>query len=171
MKKCPSCDSALVELKLEEVVVDTCSNGCGGAWFDRNELKKFDEKHETDAEKIILQVKDSTGRNKESKMKSCPVCPEEVLVRRSYDIMDMVEVDQCFKCSGIWLDKGELETIRSQFETEADRNKAGDEYLDSALGKTKEELSNYTQQKIAEELRKYGSRKQAVETFFKSFLG
>ena len=37
---CPACDNTLTQIKVSNIVVDICQNGCGGIWFDKNELKK-----------------------------------------------------------------------------------------------------------------------------------
>ncbi|MDQ2922262.1 MAG: zf-TFIIB domain-containing protein [Acidobacteriota bacterium] len=37
--KCPRCDGALKESKVEEVTIDTCET-CGGVWLDSGELEK-----------------------------------------------------------------------------------------------------------------------------------
>ncbi len=38
--KCPRCDGALKESKLEEVSIDTCDK-CGGVWLDSGELEQL----------------------------------------------------------------------------------------------------------------------------------
>lgn len=47
----------------------------------------------------------------------CPSCPGERLVRST---CDDVEIDSCPHCRGIWLDRGELATLRRAVAAEAD---------------------------------------------------
>lgn len=149
--KCPGCKRELSELAAGEVTVDVCRGGCGGVWFDDRELKKFDEQSEVDGELILTAEKDANIRPTDTAPRSCPRCPDEVLCRRFYDIQNQVTVDQCLKCSGIFLDTGELQAIRGQYRTESDRNAAADAYLSSYLDATKEKLG----QGYDERLRKW----------------
>ena len=45
-----------------------------------------------------------------------------------------IEVDECPGCAGMWLDQGELSTIRSQFTDEKARKEAALEYFDELFG-------------------------------------
>jgi len=40
LMKCPRCDNALKEHKIDEVSVDTCKQ-CGGIWLDSSELERL----------------------------------------------------------------------------------------------------------------------------------
>lgn len=130
--KCPACASPLSAVTAGEITVDVCKGGCGGAWFDDLQLKKCDEEREVAGSVIIASA---SGRKtvSHSGPRPCPKCSNELLFRRFYDVKNEVEVDQCLKCSGIWLDPGELEAIRGQHKTEAERLKAANGYLDSVL--------------------------------------
>ncbi|HQH27210.1 MAG TPA: zf-TFIIB domain-containing protein [Oligoflexia bacterium] len=139
--KCPVCRNSLTEIQAGDVKVDICDGGCGGVWFDECELKKFDEAHEIDGEKIIGAKRSESARIDYDAVRYCPRCPDEAMCKRYYDIKNQVEVDQCLKCSGIWLDVGELITIRSQYATEADRQNAADQYMEGLLRQTKEGLA------------------------------
>jgi hypothetical protein len=54
----------------------------------------------------------------------CPKCPDSVLMRHFFSAKKTVLVDECPTCAGIWLDAGELEQIRSEYESEAARKQA-----------------------------------------------
>jgi Zn-finger nucleic acid-binding protein len=41
----------------------------------------------------------------------CPRCPDLVLERKWFSDTKQVEIDQCAKCGGIWLDAGEFTRI------------------------------------------------------------
>ena len=40
-----------------------------------------------------------------------------------------MEVDQCSKCGGWWVDVGTLATLESRYSTEADRKQAAEDYF------------------------------------------
>ena len=130
--KCPACSSTLSAVKAGEITVDVCKGGCGGVWFDERELKKCDEEREIAGSLIVAAVSDRKTVS-HAGPRPCPKCSNELLFRRFYDVKNEVEVDQCLKCSGIWLDTGELGTIRAQYKTEVERLKAADHYLSGVL--------------------------------------
>lgn len=133
-RKCPTCATDLKVKQLGEIQVDICEESCGGIWFDDLEIKKFDDSDETPGEALLSTIPRGATREKQSTApRPCPKCMGEMLFRRFYDVQNQVEVDQCLKCSGIWLDPGELSQIRSQFKTEAERYAAADAYLDKQL--------------------------------------
>jgi Zn-finger nucleic acid-binding protein len=145
MKICPSCSSSLKESSIENLILDICSDGCGGIWFDMFELKKVDEPSEVLSDELIkLSSKESNlmASSDETLIKMCPCCTDENLIRRSYDIFEQVEVDQCLKCSGIWLDNGEIDLIRSQFKTEEERNQAGDNFVRQELNSVRDQMND-----------------------------
>lgn len=49
----------------------------------------------------------------------CPVCNESMIVLE----LNKVEIDFCLNCSGIWLDRGELELLYSIYESENELQK------------------------------------------------
>ena len=46
----------------------------------------------------------------------CPRCPELVLERKWFSDLKQVEIDQCPKCGGVWLDAGEFSRIYEEIE-------------------------------------------------------
>lgn len=52
---------------------------------------------------------------------NCPVCNDPMLILE----LNQVEIDSCFNCGGIWLDKGELEIL---IENEVERKKLLDSF-------------------------------------------
>lgn len=126
---CPTCGHELREIRAGDIKVDTCKGGCGGLWFDQFELKKVDERHETAGEILLDIVRDRSLKIDREKRRLCPKCPTMVLMRHFFSVKKQVEVDECPECGGVWLDPGELATIRHEFKSEADRNKAAEEYF------------------------------------------
>ena len=148
--KCPACQNTLTEIKAGDVFVDVCQGGCGGVWFDEFELKKFDEPHEFAGEAILSAARNPSTIFDSNQIRHCPRCAGEELCRRYYDIKGQVEVDQCLRCSGIWLDVGELGSVRSQYTTEAERQQAADNYLAGLMDTTKNNLSEESKMRLAE---------------------
>ena len=133
--KCPACSNPLSTASAGEITVNVCKGqgGCGGLWFRKDELIKFDEPHELAGESLFnIEYNKNTEIDREA-IRYCPECPKEELCIRWYDISNEVEIDQCLKCSGVWLDVGELQTIREQYKTEEERNAAAEKYLNEHL--------------------------------------
>lgn len=126
--KCPACENELAEVTAEPVVVDVCQGGCGGVWFDAHEFRKVDEAHEAAGESI-LDIPRNPGLTIDRTLdRQCPRC-DSLMVKHFVSTKHEVEVDECYKCGGLWLDAGELAGIRTQFETDADRQAAAKQYF------------------------------------------
>lgn len=132
--KCPSCGSELHEMAQAEVKVDICDQGCGGIWFDCHELQKFDERHEAAGEALLDVPRRRETAFGTSRQRQCPRCASQNLHRHFYSVKRQVEVDDCPRCGGVWLDVGELATIRSQYATEGERKKAAADYFEDVFG-------------------------------------
>ena len=131
--KCPACNAKLKVMKVGAYEVDVCLDGCGGIWFDENEIKGYDESVEFDIDKD-LNERGTFQSPKITTARKCPRCGDEVVLwRRGYGAENPVQVDQCPKCSGIWLDHNELTAIRSQYKTEQERKAVGDKMLGELL--------------------------------------
>ncbi len=140
---CPACDGTLSHLHVSEVEVDVCKGGCGGIWFDQNELKKFDEPHEgAGAELLNIDVDPGIKVDHEQK-RNCAKCHGVTMMRNFFSVKKEVEIDTCANCAGVWLDAGELNAIRKQFSSEKERKEAAravfDELFDPELSKLKAE--------------------------------
>lgn len=123
--KCPACGNTLTALTLADVTVDVCKGGCGGIWFDRYELKRFDEAHESAGEILLDIERDPDVRVDHTLKRECPRCAGVVMIRHFYSFEHEIEVDECPNCAGYWLDTGELAAIRKRFRTETEWKKAG----------------------------------------------
>jgi Zn-finger nucleic acid-binding protein len=132
--KCPACDNELHEIVVEDITVDVCKQGCGGMWFDRFELQKVDEPHESAGESLLQIEIDAKSRIDPSQRRNCPKCDGVTMMRHFFSVKKEVEVDECPNCAGFWLDAGELGRIRSQFDLEADRKKAAESYFEAIFG-------------------------------------
>lgn len=131
--KCPACENELATKNIEDITVDVCNGGCGGVWFDNFEFKKFDEPHESAGETLLdISVNESLNIEYGDK-RGCPKCPDIIMRRHFFSVKRKTEIDECPTCGGIWLDAGELRTIRSSFESEEEKDKASDEYLNEVF--------------------------------------
>jgi len=131
--KCPACHGELREMEAGGIIVDVCQGGCGGAWFDHFELRKFDEPHEAEGESLLDVARDAAVVVDRSVRRGCPACPGVVMMRHPFSPCDAVEIDECPNCGGIWLDAGELASIRARFSTQQERAEAAKAWLDRTL--------------------------------------
>lgn len=145
--KCPACNEELFEIQAGKVKVDACTSGCAGIWFDWDEIKHFDEPHEMDATPL-LTLKRTPNVTRNQPPLQCPRCDGEVLGRQYFDPKNEVEIDLCWSCSGIWLDPGELQNIRAQFKTIEERQKAGDEFVNSIMREHRQALDTATKEQV-----------------------
>lgn len=132
--KCPACDTGMEEVIVEDIAVDVCKKGCGGLWFDRFELSKVDEPHESAGERLLEIRAKGTAAIDPSQRRMCPKCEGIVLMRHFFSARKEVEVDECPNCGGFWLDCGELGQIRSQYASEEERQIAAKEYFENIFG-------------------------------------
>ena len=138
---CPVCGNTLTEVFVElpnnpnwdEMEVDVCDGGCGGMWFDRFELDKVDEPDEM-AGKVLLETdRDPSIEIDHDVDRDCPQCDDIVMMNRFMSVHKQIEVDECGGCAGVWLDAGELEDIRKQFDSEEAREQAFQEHFEEEL--------------------------------------
>ncbi len=132
--KCPACGNVLQGMTVAEVSVDVCRGGCGGIWFDNHELRKFDEPHDRAGEALLDVERNPKIHVDLRKKRNCPKCGNVVMIRRFFSAKRQVEIDECPNCAGVWLDYGELGTIRHSHVSDQDREKAAEEYLQEVLG-------------------------------------
>src|SRR4051812_46276163 len=113
--KCPACGNNLSQLLAAGVVLDVCSGGCGGIWFDAFELQKIEAAQEITGDVEITIPRDESITVDQKARRVCPKCPDGVvLMRHFYSKKRRVVVDECPGCAGFWLDAGELEHIRAE---------------------------------------------------------
>jgi uncharacterized protein len=147
---CPACGHALSTRTAGGITVDVCDGGCGGVWFDHWELQKLDEQSESAGESLLDVRRDPGVIVDPTERYHCPKCTDDVvLMRHFWSVKRAVTIDECPECGGVFLDAGELGSIRSEFASEADRHAAADAYfadvvdplLDEERAKSAEELA------------------------------
>ncbi len=124
--KCPACGHAMTEMNVQDIKVDVCRGGCGGIWFDNLELKKVDEPHEALGEDLMHVERDPSVTVTANEKRTCPRCEGMPMMQHFASVRREVTVDECPNCGGYFLDYGELNQIRDQYETEEQRSKAAE---------------------------------------------
>ena len=112
MVKCPECDREMVEVTVpanpgQLIVLDQC-HGCGGIWCDKWELFPIDS---TAAQK--LERADEAKLRQPAAMVPprelfCPRCTAKLIAARDPSLPADLRLRRCFKCEGIWLNRGQL---------------------------------------------------------------
>ena len=141
---CPACGSALSPRTIAGIQLDCCEAGCHGIWFDNLELKKFDEPHEPVIHKFATPSANPGTYTK----RKCPKCKDITLFKRFSSAKKKVEVDECGQCAGIWLDAGEIESIRSEFKTEGERVAAAEATFQEMFGAALDEKRAKSQEEL-----------------------
>ena len=145
--QCPACGNTLTLMVVGEITLNVCEMGCAGIWFDNFELQKVDEPHESAGEELLQVgrkpdiVVDRTTR------RMCPKCENIAMQQHFFCTEKEVEVDECPNCGGVWLDAGELATIRSQFDSDEERAQAAREYYEEVFGTQLAQMSAANEEK------------------------
>ncbi len=151
---CPACGRELVKMPAGPIAVDACASGCAGIWFDRFELDKVDEQSESAGASLLEMEGDRSVAVDLDDRRTCPNCgPSMVMMRHFSSVARRVVIDQCPNCSGVWLDAGELNGVRSEFASEEARHAAAqelfsemfDSQLQAARAESREELESARQ--------------------------
>jgi uncharacterized protein len=123
---CPSCSNALSVFYYGGVGIMACQDGCAGLWFDRYEIKKINQNN-FGSGGDLLKISQTEGirlfRNVDH---ICPKCEMTLLLRHFFDRKRGLEVDQCARCGGIWVEMG---TVLKGNESEVEREKLIDDYF------------------------------------------
>jgi len=133
--KCPACHRTLTAVTVSGVTVDVCHDGCAGMWFDQGESHWFDQPTDTAGQALLEMTGNAKVSVDFSQRRRCPKCPDSVLMRHFFGPRRAVTVDECPTCAGIWLDAGELERIRTEYDSaEARRQAAGAGFEEVLVG-------------------------------------
>ncbi len=138
----------MTEMEAGGITVDACAGGCGGIWFDQLELRKFVEPHVGAGEVLLNIERNPDVEVDRTERFNCPKCENMVMARHFFSARREAEVDECPSCAGVWLDPGELATIRSQFETNDEREKAAGEYFEELFGDELKAMEAESEEKL-----------------------
>ena len=130
---CPACRGTLTPVDVSGLTVDVCQGGCAGIWFDQAELRSLGEPSDKTGE-ILVRLADRPQVTVDvTRRRRCPKCPDSILMRHFYSAKRAVTVDECPTCAGTWLDGGELEQIRREYESGEARRQAAHASLEAVL--------------------------------------
>lgn len=119
---CPACEKKMKKIFMCEqgCCLDVCTDGCGGIFFDPNELQHFDEEKES-IDELKKEINGKTFEQvDESEIRVCPLCGNN-MVKNYISAKEQVQIDECYCCGAKFFDHGELEKMREEFSTEQDR--------------------------------------------------
>ena len=110
--KCPKCCNVELSVKeVEGVNVQLCPS-CSGIFLHKGELQKIAHHTAGDIEYSSLANLDTSTISE----LSCPICETEKMVNINFASYSDVIMQYCRKCSGIWLEKGELAQINAEID-------------------------------------------------------
>jgi Zn-finger nucleic acid-binding protein len=119
--KCPIDQTELRVQNYEaDIDVGACPS-CGGMWLEKGELEAIEDVREHDYTEELARMPDLGYRAydfalaKGGRVLRCPKCARD-MEAREYARCSQVMIDVCPSCHGIWLDKGELESLEVFFE-------------------------------------------------------
>jgi len=136
-------------MRIGDIAVDVCDGGCGGIWFDRFELMKVDEPHENAGQMLLEIERDPTVSILDDGQRKCPHCEDMNMVRHFHSVKHQVAVDECYQCGGIWLDVGELATVRRLYSSEEERRAAAAGFFDDLFGEDLNRMHQESQESEA----------------------
>ena len=112
--KCPACKRVLKKIKVGSASLDICQDGSGGIWFGGDEPDKV-AKSVAVGKKVVAEITRTVEVTAdEHRVIKCVSCHGVKLEQKLFSLGSGVIMDHCPKCEGIWLDHGELETIREE---------------------------------------------------------
>ncbi len=127
---CPSCDLKLRKISAGGLRVLVCQEGCGGLWFGRLELLKLDENSHGTGERLLHVARADGVRFFRDVEAICPQCKTSLMLRHFFSRERDVEVYQCAKCGGFWVDSGELASlVNLRYESEEKQQQAVASYF------------------------------------------
>ena len=135
--KCPACSSPLTEHTAGALTVDICDHGCGGIFFDRFEVGSVDEASETEGQALLEWSNIEARKTPDQEQRyRCPRC-EMIMMRGQFKPQIPVIVDTCPQCAGIFLDHGELASIREAEGSDTDRRRVAQQFVWQAFADIK----------------------------------
>jgi Zn-finger nucleic acid-binding protein len=135
---CPVDGTTLERNTFHSIDVEVCPR-CRGTWFDKGELGKAKDQAETDLSWLDFDIwSDQESFSTDWSSRKCPQCGKN-MATISYGATG-VAVDYCVLEHGVWLDKGEFETIIEALKDELS-SKSASGYVKTSLEEAAELLS------------------------------
>jgi Zn-finger nucleic acid-binding protein len=113
--QCPVCLKPMQAQELFEVETNLCQF-CGGAWLDAGELAEYVRKGNVPNRLLANYCIDDSMKKVDEGNRECPRCHNllQLLTHRG------VKIDFCYRCKGVWFDKGELKELLLGYYNELD---------------------------------------------------
>lgn len=110
---CKKCDTDMQTVFYEGVAIQLCIS-CKSVFLSKKKLELIEESREID-----IPVDTPIPRNGPEVLRHCPKC--EVFMKKvTHGRVRTTMIDYCESCHGIWLDKGELNSIQFSYEIAQD---------------------------------------------------
>jgi uncharacterized protein len=112
---CPRCKAQLFGEIIDELTVEfevmKCWS-CEGMWFSqKNDIAQIGKI----TEPLLMEFRHIPHKEVQMQPLLCPSCVTPVYMQKLENSRDKkVVMDVCPNCSGVWLDKGELEAIQKE---------------------------------------------------------
>ena len=138
---CPACGKLMHKIFIGKlgINVDICTDGCGGLYFDNNEIREFSDVND-DISEIKQQLANKTYLPvNQNKTRVCPSCNTPM----AKTLTAGVQIDTCYQCGGIFLDNGEFEIVRTHFKKLPRKPQASIENILEALGENNNIYDEY----------------------------
>lgn len=126
---CPACDNKLAEVAQSGITVDVCQNGCGGMWFDNQELDRVLKLDEPAIGGLLKLGKHTPTKNDPAMKRNCPRCVRIHLQRHFFSLARGVEVDTCYACGGVWVDAQGFIAVRAEYPSKEERSRLAAQWL------------------------------------------
>ena len=108
----PSCENHLVHLIIAEIQFYVCDLGCRSLWFNRIVIKKLSELPDNVGQGLLITRCAQDVRSFRDVEHICPQFETTLLFRYFFSKAHDLEVDQCSKCDGLWIDFGRKNIFR-----------------------------------------------------------
>jgi Zn-finger nucleic acid-binding protein len=138
----------MTQVLIKDIALDVCEDGCGGIWFDWFELNRVDEPHETLGADLLHVPVDEKMKVDHDAKRACPRCDSVHMMKHFASVKREFQVDECPRCAGFFLDYGELNRIRDQYETEEERSEAAQAMFSDLFDEGLDEMSAEGDEKV-----------------------
>jgi Zn-finger nucleic acid-binding protein len=136
--ECPNDGTSLETHTIHSINVEECLQ-CRGLWFEEGEFRKAKDESEADLNWLDFDLwSDRESFTTDWSSRKCPQCGKN-LATISYGGTG-VAVDYCAGGHGVWLDKGEFQTIIDALKAEVSSKTVSD-YVTSSLDEATELLT------------------------------
>lgn len=114
---CPKCGDALSRYEVYRMEFEGCPK-CKGIWLVKDELRKLKNKVEHGSLRWLNDEIEEIGKaSARATDRPCPKCKPARLVSVLFGKSSVI-VDWCPQCQGMWLDRGEFETMAEYLKRE-----------------------------------------------------